>query len=73
MREKRSTYMKDNVSYSKAVVCLTQLIQTKKIDIFLASTVLAFMFEAEKEETIESLTSMLEITKAKGVRKHENN
>ncbi len=55
--------MKETISYSRAVNAMVLIIRAKVVDAFTASTILATMFDREKEDTLESIMMIQNILK----------
>lgn len=50
--------MKPTVTYEDAVFSMVVAVKGKVIDTFTASTILAIMFDMEKEDTLDSIMNM---------------
>ncbi len=55
--------MKTTVQYTNAVLTMSQLVHNRVLDAFVASTVLAVLFDMEKEDTLDSLMLLLDSNK----------
>jgi len=55
--------MKETISYSHAVNAMALCVREKVVDAFTASTILATMFDREKEDTLDSIMTIQEILK----------
>ena len=54
--------MKPTVTYEDAVFSMVVAVKGKVIDTFTASTILAIMFDMEKEDTLDSIMNMFFVT-----------
>jgi len=59
--------MKETISYSHAVNAMALCVREKVVDAFTASTILATMFDREKEDTLDSIITIQEILKKSNV------
>jgi len=55
--------MKETISYSHAVNAMALCVREKVVDAFTASTILATMFDREKEDTLDNIMTIQEILK----------
>jgi hypothetical protein len=65
--------MKPTVTYNDAVCSMVAAIRSKATDVFTASTILAIMFDKEKEDTLDSIIKIQEELSATTVKRGASN